>query len=66
VKPDSADGTAIACGRVGSRRLVLRKPSRKFPFSFEGFFVFYICRPAPRLCLYCPSIPTFIEGIFGP
>ncbi|MFY9117423.1 MAG: hypothetical protein WAN90_01815, partial [Dysgonamonadaceae bacterium] len=53
VKPDSADGTAIACGRVGSRRLVLRKPSRKFPFSFEGFCF-----------LYAPQSPTLIEEIF--
>ena len=47
VKPDSADGTAIACGRVGSRRLVLRKPSRKFFFPSKAFVFYMPLNPLP-------------------
>ena len=34
VKPDSADGTANVCGRVGHRHFFLRSPGRKSGASF--------------------------------
>ena len=39
VKPTCADGTAMQCGRVGSRRLYLKRESPELAIT-QGFFIF--------------------------
>ena len=54
VKPDSADGTALSCGRVGHRHFFLERVSKEYGDSL--FFLYIFMRYVTPL----PLIPSSI------